>query len=619
MAVGVSAAIAFGGSFGNPESSVAQSNPTAAPAPADSSLKAPAPKNSQASSLKSEAKSKSDTEQSTAATVDQTKAAKSKSATEQSTATAEQSKAQKTKAKKTKAEKTATTKAEKPKKAAQEKPAQSPRSQLPELQPSSPASTPDPIPEASAKPPVSNPVTRANQQPANQSAPSYVNPSSNPLEFPTQPVDVRIQGTQPITLQQAIELAERNNPELQNARLAVERSQAGLRAAQAANYPTVSGSANLTRQDSNQGGLLREGQENLPPEQRRTVDSSPTTSLGGTVGVDYDIFTSGRRSATIKAAERQVRLDELDLEARQEQLRLDVTNDYYDLQQADEQVRISQAAVNNAEASLRDAQALERAGVGTRFDVLRSQVQLANAQQDLTQAVSDQRVSRRQLSQRLNIASTIDLSAADPVQIAGLWNLPLEESIIQAVKNRSELEQQLVQREINEQQRRIALAANRPQVSAFANFNLQDEFNDGLTVTRSYSAGARLNWTFFDGGEARARARQEEIDQEIAENQFASERNQVRFEVEQAYSGLQANFDNIQTASVALEQARESLRLARLRFQAGVGTQTDVINAETELTRAEANRLSAILDYNRALAALQRSISNLATTTSPTP
>lgn len=599
MAVGVSAAIAFGGSFGNPESSVAQSNPTAAPAPADTSLKAPAPKNFQASSLKSEAKSKSDTEQ--------------------STATAEQSKAQKTKAKKTEVEKTKATKAEKPKKAAQKKPAQSPRSQLPELQPSSPAATPAPTPIPDVVPPVSNPAAGANQAPESRSAPSYVNPSSNPLEFPTRPTDVRIQGTQPITLQQAIELAERNNPDLQNARLAVERSQAGLRAAQAANYPTVAGSANLTRQDSNQAGVLEEGQENLPPEQRRTTDSSPTTSLGGTVGVTYDIFTSGRRAASIRAAERQVRLDELDLEARQEQLRLDVTNDYYDLQQADEQVRISQAAVNNAEASLRDAQALERAGVGTRFDVLRSQVQLANAQQDLTQAISDQRISRRQLSQRLNIASTIDLAAADPVQIAGLWNLPLEESIVQAVKNRSELEQQLVQREINEQQRRIALAANRPQVSAFANLNLQDQFNDGLSVTRSYSAGARLNWTFFDGGEARARARQEEIDQEIAENQFASERNQVRFEVEQSYSSLQANFDNIQTASVALEQARESLRLARLRFQAGVGTQTDVINAETELTRAEANRLSAILDYNRALAALQRSISNLTTTAAPTP
>jgi len=48
------------------------------------------------------------------------------------------------------------------------------------------------------------------------------------------------------------------------------------------------------------------------------------------------------------------------------------------------------------------------------------------------------------------------------------------------------------------------------------------------------------------------------------------------------------------------------LRLARLRFQAGVGTQTEVIDAETDLTRAEGNRVKAILDYNRAMASLQR-------------
>ncbi|MFM9159811.1 MAG: TolC family protein, partial [Dolichospermum sp.] len=64
--------------------------------------------------------------------------------------------------------------------------------------------------------------------------------------------------------------------------------------------------------------------------------------------------------------------------------------------------------------------------------------------------------------------------------------------------------------------------------------------------------------------------------------------------------------ENVHTDNVALDQARESLLLARLRFQAGVGTQTDVINALNDLTRSEGNRVKAILDYNRALTELQR-------------
>lgn len=72
-----------------------------------------------------------------------------------------------------------------------------------------------------------------------------------------------------------------------------------------------------------------------------------------------------------------------------------------------------------------------------------------------------------------------------------------------------------------------------------------------------------------------------------------------------------ANRDNIDTAELALEQAEESLRLARLRFQAGVGTQTDVINQQTALTEARGDLLDAIIEYNQSLAELQRAVSNL--------
>jgi len=85
--------------------------------------------------------------------------------------------------------------------------------------------------------------------------------------------------------------------------------------------------------------------------------------------------------------------------------------------------------------------------------------------------------------------------------------------------------------------------------------------------------------------------------------------------VEQGFFNLNSSRENIQTASVALNQATKSLELARLRFNAGVGTQTDVINAQTELSRARGNRLRAIIDYNRGLASLQRAISNFSTNT----
>jgi outer membrane protein TolC len=73
-----------------------------------------------------------------------------------------------------------------------------------------------------------------------------------------------------------------------------------------------------------------------------------------------------------------------------------------------------------------------------------------------------------------------------------------------------------------------------------------------------------------------------------------------------------ANQENIDTASLAVEQAQEALELANLRFNAGVGTQLDVLSATRELTEAEGNLVTAVLDYNRALARLERAVSNLA-------
>jgi outer membrane protein TolC len=457
-----------------------------------------------------------------------------------------------------------------------------------------PASTPVPQPTPT---PASTPApfVPTGSTPTSQSVPlpAQLNPSPNPLLFPTRPSEVRVRGTQPISLEQAIGLAERNNRDIEIARLELERSQAALREARAALLPTLGLQTGLSRSGSN------------------TTAGSVTTSLSGSLQLGYDIYTSGLRNANLRATERQVRGSELTLERTREQLRLDVTGDYYDLQDADEQVRINQAAVANAQANLNDALAQERAGLGTRFDVLRAQVNLANAQQQLTNAIATQGVRQRQLAQRLSLPEFANVVASDPVQPAGSWTLPIEDSIVLAYKNRSELEEQLVQRDISEQQRRAALAANGPTLRATSQYGFTQGFGGDASTGDSYSFALQAQWSLFDGGATAARARQREKDKEIAESRFAQNRNTIRFQVEQAYTNLQANLVNIATTEQAVTQALEALRLAVLRLQAGVGTQTERINAETDLTRARGNRVSAVIGYNRSLAQLRRAVSNL--------
>ncbi|WYL93069.1 MAG: TolC family protein [Gloeotrichia echinulata IR180] len=457
---------------------------------------------------------------------------------------------------------------------------------------------------------VPTPTTPANVTPAPADADQIfdkLKPNPNPLQFPTKPEEVKLEGNQPITLAQALEIAKRNNRDLQVSLLELQRNQAALKEAQAALFPTVVLQADLDRGRSSQTTLQLK-QRDLDLGLGTTTNVPEDTNLSGTAQLTYNLYTSGRRLAAIGVAEEQVRNSELAVESRSEEIRLNVSTEYYDLQQADEQVRIAQSAVKNAAASLRDAEALERAGVGTRFDVLRSQVNLANATQDLTNAISQQQVARRRLATRLSVPQSVNITTADPVKLAGLWNQSLEQSIVLAFQNRPELQQQLAQRNISEQRRREALAALGPQVSLIASYSLLDQFNDSVSIADGYSVGVRATLNLFDGGAAKARAAQQKANIAIAETNFAEQRNQIRFQVEQAFSSQQSNLENVNTASTALEQAREALRLARLRFQAGVGTQTDVINSENDLTRAEGNRIRAILDYNRALANLQRAV-----------
>ena len=437
--------------------------------------------------------------------------------------------------------------------------------------------------------------------------PDYLLAPTNPLFVPIEPETVELEGTQPITLEQALEISRRNSRELESALQQLEQSQEALRAAKADYLPTISTLGRLTHSNtdiSNEPGAGTPGS----PDGQPTVDNDLLLNAR----LDYDIFTSGQRSANVRAAEDAVKIQELQVEVVKEELRLSITSAYYDLQESDELVRIAEDTVEQSRISLRDALARERAGVGTRFDRLQAEVDLANDEQTLSNALRDQQVTRRQLVELLSIPPGIDVSAADPVEVAGSWSMPLEETLVLAYRNRAELEQQLLQRDLENQQARAALANRWPRLSTFAQYQINDLLDNTRVNADNevLSVGLELNWTLYNGGATRAQARQQEIAAELAETQFADTREEIRFDVEQQYLNLGSSFKNIQTANSAVGLAEESLRLARLRFGAGVGIQSDVLEAQTRLTEAEVNLVTAILDYNRALVAIQRAVSN---------
>ncbi|QQE67629.1 hypothetical protein GFS31_43420 (plasmid) [Leptolyngbya sp. BL0902] len=458
---------------------------------------------------------------------------------------------------------------------------------------------------------------------------------------------------QSLTLEEAVALAEQNSRLLQNARLRVEVLKAIQREAASTLAPRVVLGANLTYERSPAGELLDRQINNALNDLRNSIDDRITAlvppqflplaereigllnsfadraltniinraGLGGlgrsgnlplsaTAAVVYDPDIWGARAAVVQAAELEVQAGELEVARQREDLRLLITAEYYNLQEADALVRIAETALDNALAVLADAQALQRAGVGSRLDVQRAQVLVANIQQGRELAQTFQANSRRRMVQRMGLPMTVTVTAADPVAVAGAWDLSLDDSIMAALQHRQELDELQIQQAVNQRQERLVQAGNRPQLNFFASYSvlnvLNAPFNPGFVD--GYAVGGTLLWELYDGGATRARVDRTRLNREILANQLAEVESEIGLQVEVVYNDLQANAANIDTATVNVSEAQEVLRRSRLGFNAGVVTQLEVTTAQTNLTEAETNLVRSILNYNRALAALQRAV-----------
>jgi outer membrane factor, OMF family len=341
--------------------------------------------------------------------------------------------------------------------------------------------------------------------------------------------------------------------------------------------------------------------------------------FNGGVSVGYEIYSFGRREAVITSSKKLIQSNALEVQRQLEQLRRDITNAYYDVQQAQALIAVADSAVKQAEENLRVLDLGEKAGVRTRFEVLQAAVTLADVQQLFTQTTTLKTIAERQLAERLNLPNGINVELPSPqVNRAGSWSLPLEDSIVLALNNRVEFSQNTLQQDISKLRRRILKSQQRPNLQSFASLNIADDLEDRVLGDYGYTVGVQMNFNFFDGGRIKAQLKQLDLDLDSLEQQYQQQKEAIRFEVEQAYYDLRANESNIDISEQSVQQAEEGLRLAKLRFDAGVGTTLEIARAQADLTRAEGNRVAAILGYNRSLAVLERATA-YATQTAPAP
>ena len=431
------------------------------------------------------------------------------------------------------------------------------------------------------------------------------------LALPDHPRQVRINQLRPLSLDQVEILAEVNNPNLKAIASQVEQAQSNLRAKLSLWYPQLVLSTSsfpiYTVGQQYSSGFTGTGQ---PGD--TTLDS--IWKMQAALQASWALIDP-TRTPQIAVARDQYEKAKNEYLIGLRDLRLQAAKIYFELQTADDQVQIGQEGVRASLVSLRDARARFQAGVATKLEVLEAETQLARDEQLLTNALANQATARRALAALLDLPQDLTPTAADPARVVGIWLPSLQESIVAAYRFREELDQILLDISIANSSANAELGRVQPFLKIVNTLGFGRSYGyefsprvvDPITGWNAENAvGLNLNWTIYDGGSAQATYRQEKQKAQEDRFRFASKRDILRQDVETSFYELEKNNRNILTTSREVISTRESLRLARLRFQAGVTTQREVVDTQRDLTQAEVRYSTAISDYNKALVELRR-------------
>lgn len=415
----------------------------------------------------------------------------------------------------------------------------------------------------------------------------------------------------PLTLDEAVQAAVAVSSETTAARAAVREAEERIPQAHAAYLPSVDFAQ--TWQRGNQpvfvfGSLLAQRQftdRDFALSQLNTP--APITNNRSAFSVEQLIFDGGRTRAEARSAslgaqiaregERQVRLD----------MALAATRAYGAALRAGAVRAAAASAVEAAEEDVRAAEARRDAGTGTEADVLSMRVHLADVRAKAIDADAAVRIARAELNRLMRASLDQDFTVVEPmIELADPG--PAAPWLDRAVRQRPEMGQAGLQLDVVRARRQIVQSAWLPQVVGQAAY----EWNDGSrgSPASAWVAGATVRMSLFTGGARLARVREAAHGIERA----AAERDRleaaVRLEVLTALEQLSAAHARRAVAADVVAHARESQRMIRDRYSAGMAPAADVIRAATATLDAEAQRIAATVDVLVAQAALRRATGN---------
>lgn len=403
-----------------------------------------------------------------------------------------------------------------------------------------------------------------------------------------------------LTLRDAVQMALHENPQVQVANLNVAQSQQDQNLARAGLLPSA--------------GLQSY-------EQTRRLAVAPLFGLQHVPGLPfpghlgpYQVFQVGpdfsvpifdltlwRRWQASKEGVAASRAQDKDV---REQIAMLVVSQYLGSLRASADVKAAQSRVDLAQALYDQAADLQKNGVGTGIDTLRSNVELQNERQRLIESQTQFQTSIYGLAQLLNVDPKRDIDLTDQVSFFDTPTIEVDRSLAAAYTNRPEMQALLHAERQAEFEKQQASESRYPTLTFDGNWAEQ-----GLTPATAipaYTYGFNFNVPLFTGGRIAAQRARAELEIRKVSEQQQEQRNQIALQVKTAIAQMAAARSEVDVANLAVGLANEEVTQARDRFQAGVANNIEVITAQDALARANDNQIVALYRYNQARADLAR-------------
>lgn len=405
-----------------------------------------------------------------------------------------------------------------------------------------------------------------------------------------------------LNLEDAMQRAFNTNPAITIAGYERDSARASYNAARSSRWITIEGKHVTNRSGKDDNIKKTDATGAWTGEYYKAIGNQHSN----TVSASMPIYTGGKLSGTIKQAKAGYLISEQGLQKAYNDMRTTVTNGYFDMLQADNMQKLGRESVERLADHLKNVEAQYEVGVVAKVDVLRSQVELANAKQSLIKAENAYQIAEANLNKIVGLPMDTQLKL-DNILVYTPYENDMQYCLDYAAKHRPELEQAKQNVEAAKGALRVAISGHMPQIAASASQNWNDSNWPG-DENGNWGVGVQVTMNIFDSGVTTSKIHGAEADLAKAHETYRDTVDAVNLDVRSNYLNLREAEKRIDTTKLAVSQAEEDYRIAQLRYMNGVGTNTDVLDAQVALTDAKTNYLQAMYDYNTCKTNLETAI-----------